>query len=114
MFLNHKCKPMPRSFFISIVMSIVAFVPAPAAKNENQKPSAPASLLTREPYGKLPMSFEENRGQFDDEFQFSARGPGYSVLLNAAGAVLKLQNDTSVSPAAKLVAVKLLGTDSNA
>src|SRR5438876_8035733 len=112
MFLNKKCKLMPRYFLISIVMSIVAFVPA--AKNANRKPPAPASPLTHEPYGKLPMSFEENRGQFDGEFKFSARGPGYSLLLNAAGAVLKFQNEMSAPPATKTLVLKLLGADSNA
>jgi hypothetical protein len=85
---------MSRYFFILIVTSMLAL--GPRMKNE----------VHQQPYAKLPMSFEENRGQFADEFQFSARGPGYSVLLNASSAVLKLQSDT--------LAMKLIGADPHA
>jgi hypothetical protein len=38
-------------------------------------------------YGKLPLSFEANRGQADPGVKFLARGPASSLLLTDSGAV---------------------------
>ena len=40
----------------------------------------------REAYGKLPLSFEANRGQTEPSAQFLARGAGYSLFLTGNGA----------------------------
>jgi uncharacterized protein (TIGR03437 family) len=42
-------------------------------------------------FGKLPLSFEANRGQFDDRVKFLSRGDGYSVFLTGSEAVLSLK-----------------------
>src|SRR5713226_1538125 len=42
-------------------------------------------------YGKLPLSFEANRGQTDAHVQFISRGSGYTLYLTATEAVLTLQ-----------------------
>ena len=42
-------------------------------------------------FGKLPLSFEANRGQFDARARFVARGPGYSLFLTPSEAVLDLR-----------------------
>lgn len=52
-------------------------------------PTASGAAL-RESYGRLPLHFEENRGQADQEVRFLARGPGYGVYLTAREAVLVL------------------------
>jgi hypothetical protein len=39
------------------------------------------------PYGQLPLSFEANQGQTDDQVQFLARGQGYQLFLTAREAV---------------------------
>src|SRR5262245_620662 len=44
-----------------------------------------------ESYGRLPMSFELNRGQADPQFKYLARGRGYQVLLTESEAILRLQ-----------------------
>jgi hypothetical protein len=44
-----------------------------------------------EAYGKLPLSFEQNRGQFDSRVKFLARGHGYSLFLTSDGATLSLR-----------------------
>jgi hypothetical protein len=44
-----------------------------------------------ENFGRLPLSFEPNRGQTDKRVKFLSRGPGYTMFLTADGAVLKLQ-----------------------
>jgi hypothetical protein len=52
-------------------------------------PTAAAAGLSKS-YGRLPLHFEENRGQTDRQVQFLARGPGYGVYLTAREAVLVL------------------------
>jgi hypothetical protein len=42
-------------------------------------------------YGKLPLSFEANRGQTDGRVRFLARGGGYTIFLTADEAVLALR-----------------------
>lgn len=41
-------------------------------------------------YGKLPLSFEANRGQTDEQVRFLSRGSGYSLFLTSSEAVLVL------------------------
>jgi Beta-propeller repeat len=47
-------------------------------------------------YGKLPLSFEANRGQTDGQVKFLSRGHGYGLYLTATETVLKLRNESSV------------------
>ncbi len=42
-------------------------------------------------YGKVPLSFEVNRGQTDPSVRFLARGDGYSLFLTPTEAVLTLR-----------------------
>src|SRR6202011_2489983 len=56
-------------------------------------------------FGKLPLSFEANRGQFDARVRFAARGPGYSLFLTPKEAVLALR------PA--VVRMRLAGANKN-
>jgi len=42
-------------------------------------------------YGRLPLSFEVNRGQTDARVKFLARGPGYTLFLTGDEAVLALR-----------------------
>ena len=63
---------------------------------------APALLLSASPdtrvveaYGRLPLAFEQNRGQFDPAVRFLARGEGYSLFLTDAGAVFSLAGPAS-------------------
>jgi hypothetical protein len=51
--------------------------------------SGSARLL--ESYGKLPMSFEANRGQTDGEVRFLTRGHGYAMFLTSDGAVMEMR-----------------------
>src|SRR5689334_16380182 len=43
-------------------------------------------------YGRLPASFEENRGQTDARVKFLSRGPGYTVFLTSSEAVFSLKH----------------------
>jgi len=42
-------------------------------------------------YGKLPLSFEANEGQTDQQVKFLSRGPGYGLFLTSSGLVLTVQ-----------------------
>src|SRR5207244_5053135 len=44
-----------------------------------------------ESYGKLPLSFEANRGQTDPRVKFLSRGSGYTLFLAGDEAVLALR-----------------------
>jgi photosystem II stability/assembly factor-like uncharacterized protein len=61
--------------------------PAPATPK-------PSPQLSKETYGKLPLSFEPNRGQGAADAKFLSRGTGYQLTLTAKGAVLKLRQQT--------------------
>jgi len=49
--------------------------------------SPPADLRAAKIYGKLPLSFEANRGQTGAQADYLARGAGYSLFLTGAKAV---------------------------
>ena len=44
-----------------------------------------------ESYGKLPLRFEANQGQTDEEVKFLSRGKGYTMFLTSGGAVMTLR-----------------------
>src|SRR5205823_10303415 len=45
-----------------------------------------------ESYGKVPLSFEANRGQTDPRVKFLSRGSGYTLFLTGDEAVLSLRS----------------------
>src|SRR5688572_18861699 len=51
----------------------------------------PLRLDVEESFGKLPLAFEINRGQFDPSVRFVARGADYVLFLTATEAVLDLR-----------------------
>ncbi len=67
-----------------------------AAQAAPAKTSPPAVAAD---YGKLPLSFVENRGQADPAVRFMSRGPGYSLFLTAAETVLTLTARDAKTPA---------------
>ena len=56
-----------------------------------------ASEKSRDTYGRLPMSFEPNRGQTNKNVKFLARGQGYGLFLTPTSAVLAL-NKAALNP----------------
>src|ERR1700677_1310426 len=70
--------------FLSLLpLALAATLAAPAQYAKNQQD--PSN------YGKLPLSFEANRGQTDSSVQFLAHGQGYTLFLRKGEAVLALQ-----------------------
>src|SRR2546423_4967455 len=54
------------------------------------QPDAATQARVGAAYGRLPLSFEANRGQTDASVDFLARGSGYMLFLTPAQAVLSL------------------------
>lgn len=48
-------------------------------------------------YGKLPLSFELNKGQTDSQVKFLSRGRGYTMFLTGNEAVLSLRRPSAAS-----------------
>ena len=74
-----------------------------------------SNLDARAILGQLPLIFEPNRGQADARVKFLARGAGYDLFLDTAGAVLAMQ--TAHSPAGRserFVRMKLVGAKAGA
>jgi hypothetical protein len=72
-----------------------------AAGNDRVKPGslgAPESAAgVREAYGKLPLAFEQNRGQASAATNFRARGAGYTLSLSATEASFLLARGSDES-----------------
>ena len=54
---------------------------------------AQAKAKLKESVGKLPLMFEPNRGQADPQVKFVGRAQGYTVMLTADEAVLRIKRD---------------------
>ncbi len=55
----------------------------------------PSPVLQAPSAGQLPLSFEANQGQADNQVRFLAHGPGYSLLLTPQQALLALDPSAS-------------------
>ena len=60
-------------------------------RDKRDKPPLDVRALT----AHLPLSFEQNAGQFDARAHFASRGAGYNLFLTATGAVLELRRSNS-------------------
>jgi len=65
--------------------------PALAIPKAPEPPEAEKARIM-ENYGKLPLSFEENQGQTDEQVGFLSRGGGYTLFLTPDEAVLALSS----------------------
>ncbi|HTY61092.1 MAG TPA: SBBP repeat-containing protein, partial [Acidobacteriota bacterium] len=63
------------------------------AKGKDVDPTTRAFI--EESYGKLPLSFEVNKGQADDAVRFISRGNGITLFLTSTEAVLSLRRGSS-------------------
>jgi hypothetical protein len=88
----------------ALALDAVTKQPSVAPRTENvplASDNSPASSPSSQPdqrrraelveaYGKLPLSFEANKGQTGAEVKFYSRGEGYGLFLTSDGAVLNL------------------------
>ena len=69
-----------------------------------------------ETYGKLPLSFEANNGQVDEQVRFLSRGSGYILFLTPEETVLSLQRsalENADSTVYDVVRMQLVGANSD-
>jgi hypothetical protein len=71
-----------------------------APLNQTTPQSAQLRRQAQSNYGKLPLTFEANRGQTDPQVKFLARGSRYSVFLTSGQMVLSLRASAKTSTAA--------------
>src|SRR6476620_7852060 len=69
---------------------VLAATPGAMAMEEVPLPRHSIAIVQSN-YGKLPLSFEANHGQVDEQVRFLARGPGYRLFLTPSESVLVLQ-----------------------
>jgi hypothetical protein len=69
--------------------------PNPESRIPNPVYGSAAQPRLAEAYGKLPLSFEINKGQTDSRVRFLSRGGGYSLFLTGNEAVLSLRKSNS-------------------
>jgi hypothetical protein len=70
--------------------------PTPAAVSRGRSsPLVPAGVTAS--YLKLPLAFEANQGQTDQQVKFLSRGRGYAPFLTGEEAVLRLRKPSAVS-----------------
>ena len=81
-------------------------VTAPAP-NSSANPENAARLTQK--LGQMPMTFEKNLGQTNEQVKFTARGQGYSLFLTPTEAVMTLQQAQSNRPRA--LRMKLAGAN---
>jgi beta-propeller repeat-containing protein len=100
-FINNVVVCAPRSLNVSLALlisilwmgqSILSGFTIHADNSIPAKPSVNTDQAARlaEAYGKLPLSFEANRGQLDPHVKFISRGSGYALFLTSHEAVLSL------------------------
>src|SRR5690349_12490229 len=80
-----------------LLASFAGVILVGAHKNDNNLPpdklaATPAKPRIAEQFGKLPLSFEVNKGQIDQSVKFMSHGPGYDLFLTATEAVLKYKS----------------------
>src|SRR5215510_13746024 len=93
---------------ISLLGAFYFFKPFHAVSESTSTTAKPEALSKAEveaAYGKLPLSFEANRGQTDGQVKFLSRGHGYGLYLTGTETVLKLRDESSA------LRMKLLGAN---
>jgi len=67
-----------------------------------------------ETYGKLPLSFEENYGQTDNQVSFLSKGSGYTLFLTPSEAVFSLkQAEQNENQSSELAVIRMKMLDAN-
>jgi hypothetical protein len=72
--------------FFLVVMGVALHQPATASHKVSPTPATRSRVM--ETYGRMPLSFERNRGQVDAKVDFLSRGHGFEALLDKRGATL--------------------------
>ena len=78
-----------------LLAAVLSLVPASTlwamTTEEATPPPRPSIPIMQASYGKLPLSFEANQGQWDPAVQFVTRGRGHQLFLTPSEAVLSVR-----------------------
>jgi hypothetical protein len=88
------------------IFASVIFVAAQKSAEDNPSPAnvavtpldAPAKTRVVANFGKLPLSFELNKGQIDQSVKFLSHGAGYDLFLTSTEAVLRVEKPRAQQP----------------
>jgi hypothetical protein len=117
-----------------VLTSVLCLIVAPFMSGRREAPARPDARAgaqtpardegAREAYGRMPLSFEADRGRAEDSADFLARGAGYSLFLRPTEAAFVLRNDESVAssnpqseirnPQSKVLRMRLVGANAGA
>jgi hypothetical protein len=89
---NSTLKASVLALLVYLLSAAAAPVPGQSAQVSKPpggelKPAATARVRAGSRFAKLPLSFEENRGQADPRVKFLSRAPGYTLFLTGSEAV---------------------------
>ena len=74
------------------------------------EPDATTQATVQVAYGKLPLQFEANQGQTDEQVHFLSRGSGYTLFLTPTEAVLALhKSEPKAKGKGQKAKIKILG-----
>jgi len=76
---------------VAIIAGFAGWICATSEPIVKAQPPVAKKTQRHDSYGRLPLNFEENRGQTDPRVKFLSRGNGYSLFLTSTDAVLKLR-----------------------
>lgn len=88
--------------FVYIIFVLAAPHPANTVERRGMispaatKPDDTAQMRISKTYGKIPLSFEVNKGQIDSQVKFLSRGAGYTIFLTSNEAILTLNKTEAI------------------
>src|SRR4051812_12872581 len=103
---------VPRPFHLTILLSLALSLTADSRTSGVAEPTKQNIAAS---YAKLPLRFEDTRGQKDAQVQFISRGAGYGLFLTQTEAVLSLHQTLEAKPVKPTtVRMKVLGASPSA
>ena len=75
---------------VGAALALAAVRAAPVRSIPTHRGAQPPASPAKDAYVGLPLRFEPNVGQADEQVTFLSRGHGYTMLMTRTGAVLKL------------------------
>ena len=90
---NPSLKVLLITLFITSGLTLAYRTQAVRANFQAATNDKKSQRLNQEKFGKLPLSFEANKGQADPKVKFVARGNGYGILLNNNSVNFRLRSN---------------------
>ncbi|MFN7929689.1 MAG: SBBP repeat-containing protein [Blastocatellia bacterium] len=107
--IRHTAK-LTQAILILLSLTLLPTAVVWVAKHQAQpQPAAAPTARLQENYGRVPLHFEANQGQYQQDVKYLTRGNGYSIALTPQAAVLELHNEKTAT-----VQMKLKGANPNA